>query len=59
MILSWMPKEEEKEAYFRLILPDAETIMDYADEANLFTSQASVQAVILGDDPGTGAAGRL
>lgn len=51
MILSWMPKEEEKEAYFRLILPDAETIMDYADEANLFTSQASVQAVILGDDP--------
>lgn len=51
MILSWTPKEEEKEAYFRLILPDAETIMDYADEANLFTSQASVQAVILGDDP--------
>lgn len=51
MLLVWVPAEDGKDSYFRLILPDAETIMEYTDERNLFTSQVSVQSVILGEDP--------
>lgn len=51
MILVWAAAVEGKDPYFRLILPDAETIMEDMDERNLFSSQVSVQSVILGEDP--------
>lgn len=49
-ILKWETGSEGNASYFRLILPDVDRVLEYTDDANRFTSQVSVQSVVLEDN---------